>query len=76
VGEGVGGYSRARGGLITSFNISFTHSEGVGGYSRARGGLITSFNTYISHVKVFTSKINEEGVGHRNLFFGFLSFVI
>ncbi len=50
--------------------------EEVGGYSRARGGLITSFNIYISHVKFFTSKINKEGGGLSDLFFGFLSFVI
>ena len=31
-----------------------------------RGGLITSFYIYISHVKSFTSNINEEGAGLRN----------
>ena len=34
------------------------------GESWARSGLIiTCFNIYISHIKKFTSKINEEGEG-------------
>jgi hypothetical protein len=32
----------------------------------ARGGLVTFFNIYISNVKVFTSKITEEGETSEN----------
>jgi hypothetical protein len=42
----------------------------------ARGGLITSFNMYFPHVKLFTSKINEEGEGLREFLLCFLILVM
>jgi hypothetical protein len=37
--------------------------KGWAGKGCVRDGLKPSFNIYISHVKHFTSKINEEGEG-------------
>ena len=45
--------------------------KGWAGKGWVRGGLITGFDRYISHVKKFTSKINEEGGTLRKKFLGF-----
>jgi hypothetical protein len=49
--------------------------KGWAGKGGGRGGLITCFNIYISHVKNFTSKINEGGGTLRKIL-GFLCLVI
>ena len=62
MGAGVGS------GLSTSFVVGEEWAQ------KWVGGLVPPFNIYISHVKHFTSKINEEGEGSV-ICFCFLNFL-